>query len=494
MQQRCVGISWLVLATDLLSVSRYPQVAAAKKAFELGSPWRSMDGTGRRDLLLKLADLIERDRDYLERLEALDNGKPVGNEGQYGTKFDVHLTLQCFRYYAGWADKIQGSTIPVEGNVFCYTRKEPIGVCGCIIPWNFPLVMQAWKLAPALATGNTVVLKSSEKTPLSALHISKLVQEAGFPPGVVNTLSGFGLTAGEPLCRHPEVEKIAFTGSTAVGHKIQQYAAESNLKKVTLELGGKSPMIILGDADIEQAIEAAHIGLFLNQGQCCCAGSRIFVHEDIYDKFVDAAVKRANEIKVGPYTEVGAEQGPQVDLLQFNSVMGYIEKGKAEGAHVETGGARHGVKGYFIQPTVFSGKFIVFVYIASQKQSRLLTFFHFDIFVDVTDEMTIAKEEIFGPVMSILKFRSDEEVIERANRTIFGLAAGICGKDISRTLSVANQLRAGTVWINSYDNFDVAAPFGGYKQSGHGRDKGEAALASWVETKCVIVPLAGPKC
>ena len=373
-QQRYVDIPWLVLASDLLSVSRYPQVAAAKKAFELGSPWRSMDGTGRRDLLLKLADLIERDRDYLENLEALDNGKPVGNEGQYGTKGDVYLTLQCFRYYAGWADKIQGLTIPVEGNVFCYTRKEPIGVCGCIIPWNFPLLMQAWKLAPALATGNTIVLKSSEKTPLTALHISKLVEEAGFPPGVVNTLSGFGLTAGEPLCRHPEVEKIAFTGSTAVGHKIQQYAAESNLKKVALELGGKSPMIILGDADIEQAIETAHIGVFLNQGQCCCAGSRIFVHEDIYDKFVDAAVKRANEIKVGPSTEVGAEQGPQVDLLQFNRVMGYIEKGKAEGAHVETGGARHGVKGYFIQPTVFSGKFIVFVYCVTKTKSSVNIF------------------------------------------------------------------------------------------------------------------------
>jgi len=258
-----------------------------------------MDATGRRDLLLKLADLIERDREYLEELEALDNGKPLGREGQYGTTADVYLAIQQYRYYAGWADKIQGKTIPVEGNFFCYTRIEPVGVCGCIIPWNFPLVMQAWKMAPALATGNCVVLKTSEKTPLSALHVSKLVKEAGFPPGVVNTLSGFGPTAGTHLARHPQVDKIAFTGSTAVGHKIQQYSAESNLKRVSLELGGKSPMIVLDDADVDLAVSAAHVGLFLNQGQCCCAGSRLFVQEGIHDKFVAAAVKKAKEIKIG---------------------------------------------------------------------------------------------------------------------------------------------------------------------------------------------------
>lgn len=314
-----------------------------------------MDGTGRRDLLLKLADLIERDREYLEELEALDNGKPLGREGQYGTTADVYLTVQQFRYYAGWADKLQGKTIPVNGNVFCYTRREPIGVCGCIIPWNFPLLMQAWKLAPALAAGNTVVLKTSEKTPLSALHVSKLIKEAGFPPGVVNTLSGFGPTAGQHLARHPDVDKIAFTGSTAVGHKISQYASESNLKRVSLELGGKSPMIVFDDADMEQALTASHIGLFLNQGQCCCAGSRLYVQENIYDEFCKKAVERARKIQLGAYDEKGAEQGPQVDDIQFKRVMNYIEAGKSEGATVAIGGDRHGTQGYFVKPTIFTG-------------------------------------------------------------------------------------------------------------------------------------------
>lgn len=318
-----------------------------------------MDGTGRRNIMLKFADLIERDREYLEQLEALDNGKPLGREGQYGTKADLHLVIQHYRYFAGWADKMMGKTIPVEGNVFCYTRKEPLGVCACIIPWNFPLAMQAWKLAPALAAGNTVVLKTSEKTPLSALHVSKLVKEAGFPPGVVNTLSGYGPTAGKSLAMHHDVDKVGFTGSSIVGRKIAQYSSESNLKRVSLELGGKSPMIILDDADIEKAVDVAHISLFLNQGQCCCAGSRLFVQEGIYTKFVDAVVKRAQAIKVGAYNEKNVEQGPQVDEIQFNKVLGFIEKGKTEGANVATGGSRHGEKGYYIQPTVFTGKFFI---------------------------------------------------------------------------------------------------------------------------------------
>jgi aldehyde dehydrogenase (NAD+) len=440
-------------------------VAAAKAAFEIGSPWRTMDATGRRDLLLKLANLMERDKEYLEELEALDNGKPLGRDGQYGTTADVFLSIAHYRYFAGWADKIQGKTIPIDGNMFCYTRREPVGVCGVIIPWNFPLVMQAWKLAPALACGCTVVLKSSEKTPLSALHVSKLIKEAGFPPGVVNTLSGFGSPAGEHLVRHPDVDKIAFTGSTAVGKKIQE-ASAGNLKKVTLELGGKSPLIIFDDADMETALANAHVGLFLNQGQCCCAGSRIYVQEGIYDKFVAASIERAQSIKMGAYNEKGAVQGPQVDEIQFKRVIGYIEAGKNEGATVATGGERHGSKGYFVQPTVFT---------------------------DVTDDMKIAKEEIFGPVMSILKFRTDEEVIRRANNTIYGLAAGVISQNASRAISVANQLRAGTVWINCYDNFDAAAPFGGYKQSGHGREKGEAALDNWLETKTITMPLNDPK-
>jgi aldehyde dehydrogenase (NAD+) len=441
-------------------------VAAAKAAFQAGSPWRSLNGTDRRDLMLKLSDLIDRDRDYLETLEAMDSGKPLGREGQYGASTDVALTIKCFRYYAGFADKLQGSTIPIEGNFFCYTQREPVGVCACIVPWNFSLLMAALKLAPSLATGCTVVLKSSEKTPLPALHLGKLFKEAGFPAGVVNILSGFGPIAGEPLARHPDVEKVAFTGSTAVGRKISQYAAESNLKRVSLELGGKSPMIVFDDADIENAVGAAHVGLFLNQGQCCSACSRIYVQDTVYDKFVAAAIKRAQAIKIGPYDEKGVEQGPQVDDIQFKKVLNFIESGKTEGAKVALGGGRHGKSGYFVQPTIFT---------------------------DVTEDMKIVKEEIFGPVMNIMKFSTDEEVIERANNTMYGLAAGICSKDAGRAIAVANQLRAGTVWINTYANFDTAAPFGGYKQSGHGRDKGEAALDNWTETKTVIIALNGPK-
>lgn len=441
-------------------------VKAAKDAFALGSPWRSMNGSARRDLLIKLADLIERDSVYLSNLESLDNGKPLGVGGYYGSVIDVSLTIKCYRYYAGWADKINGESIPIEGDMFCYSRKEPIGVCGCIIPWNFPMLMQAWKLAPALACGCTIVLKTSEKTPLSGLYISKLIKEAGFPPGVVNTLSGFGPTAGQAIARHPDVEKVAFTGSSAVGHKMLQYSAETNLKNVSLELGGKSPLIILDDADLNIAVQSAHIGLFLNQGQCCVASSRLFVQEGIYDKFVEAAVKKASEVAIGSYDQA-VEQGPQVDKIQFDRVMGYIEKGKSEGAIVSHGGSRHGDKGYFVQPTVFSG---------------------------VSDDMTIAKEEIFGPVMSILKFKTVEEVVERANNTMYGLGAGVISRDVAKAISIAHQIRAGTVWINTYDQFDIAAPFGGYKQSGHGRDKGKEALDNFLETKSVFIPIPGPKC
>ena len=331
-------------------------MAAATAAFALGSPWRSMDGSDRRDLLFEFTTLLERDRDYLERLEALDNGKPLGHAGQYGTAADLTFTTKCFRYYAGWADKLTGKTIPIDGNNLCYTRREPIGVCACIIPWNFPLVMLAWKLAPALAAGNTVVLKTSEKTPLSALHAAKLFEEAGFPPGVVNILSGYG-NVGELLARHPQIDKVAFTGSTAVGHLIEKYSSESNLKKVSLELGGKSPMIVLDDADLDQAVAVAHVSCFLNQGQACCAGSRLFVHEKIYNKFVEKVVARAKAVTVGgPFEGNGkAEQGPQIDEIQFKRIMGYIQSGKVEGATVATGGERHGKKGYFIQPTIFTG-------------------------------------------------------------------------------------------------------------------------------------------
>lgn len=438
-------------------------VDAAAAAFALKSPWREMDATGRRDLMNRLADLIVRDRDYLQQLEALDNGKPLAKAGEgYGTSTDLHLVIQCLRYYAGWADKIEGKVTPVDGKFLSMTFHEPVGVCAQIIPWNFPLVMLAWKLGPALATGCTVVLKTSEKTPLSALHVGKLIREAGFPPGVVNILTGFGLTAGKPLALHPKVDKVAFTGSTATGKLIMKYAAESNLKKCTLELGGKSPMIILDDADLDQAVLAAHVGLFLNQGQCCCAGSRLYVQEGVYDSFVTRAVELANAIKVGDQFDPTTTQGPQVDSIQFNTVMEYIQSGKQQGATLATGGERALPKGFFVQPTVFT---------------------------DVTDEMKIAQEEIFGPVMSIMKFKNLDEVVERANKNMYGLGAGVCTRDIGKALRLAKEIRAGTVWINCYDKFDCAQPFGGFKQSGVGRELGEYGLWNYVEVKSVCVPI-----
>jgi len=345
-----------------------------------------------------------------------------------------------------------------------YSMKEPVGVVGQIIPWNFPLLMQAWKLGPALACGCTVVMKSSEKTPLANLAVCKLIKEAGFPAGVVNLLSGYGPTVGEPLALHMDVDKVAFTGSSAVGRKMMEYSSKSNMKRVTLELGGKSPLIVMEDADIEQALGAAHIGLFLNHGQCCCASSRLYVHEKIYDQFVEAAVEKAKGWKVGSQFDESTMQGPQVDKIQFDKIMSYIEAGKQEGASLKTGGARHGDKGFFVQPTVFA---------------------------DVKDDMKIAREEIFGPVMSIIKFSDVNDAIKRANNTAYGLAAGICTRDVGNALLAASKVKAGTVWVNCYNSFDAAAPFGGYKESGHGRELGEAGLDNYLEVKTVHIPMDG---
>jgi len=433
-------------------------VKAARQAFERG-PWRKMAAAERGRLLNKLADLIEKHADELASLESLDNGKPY----RVALAADLPLTIACYRYFAGWADKIQGRTIPISGNYFCYTRLEPVGVVGQVIPWNFPLLMQAWKLAPALATGNTVVLKPAEQTPLTALRVGELIVEAGFPEGVVNILPGYGPTAGQAIARHMDVDKVAFTGSTEVGHLIMEAAAQTNLKRVTLELGGKSPNIVFADADMDRAVEGSHFALFFNQGQCCCAGSRLFVERKAYDQFVERSVDRARRRTVGDPFDANTEQGPQVDDAQFEKVMSYIASGKEQGAKLLCGGARVGDRGYFIEPTVFG---------------------------DVHDEMKIAQEEIFGPVLSIIPFDSLDEVIERGNKTMYGLAAAVWTKDITKATSIANGLRAGTVWVNCYDVFDAAAPFGGFKQSGLGRELGEYGLQQYTEVKTVTMALA----
>lgn len=433
-------------------------VAAAKAAFKLGSPWRTMDASARGNLINKLADLIERDREYLARLETLDNGKPF--KDSYNV--DLPLTIKCYRYYAGWADKIHGKTIPVDGSYLCFTKHEPVGVCGQIIPWNFPLVMQAWKLGPALCAGNTIILKPAEQTPLTALYVGALIIEAGFPPGVVNIVPGYGPTAGAGLTEHPDVDKIAFTGSTEVGHIIKKTCGETNLKRCTLELGGKSPNIVLADADLDYAVEKSHFALFFNQGQCCCAGSRCYVQEPIYDEFVRRSKERSQRRKVCDPMDPDCEQGPQVDQDQFDKVMGLIESGKKEGATLECGGSRIGDKGFFIEPTVFS---------------------------NVKDDMRISQEEIFGPVMQISKFKTIDEVIERANRTNYGLAASVFTKNLEDALMLAQGIRAGTIWVNCYDVLEAQAPFGGFKESGNGRELGEYGLQQYSEIKTVTIKL-----
>ena len=433
-------------------------VAAAREAFENG-PWKKTDARDRGRILLKIAGLIERNKDELALLDTLDNGKPINET----TKADIPLVIDCFLYYAGWADKIHGETIPVRGDFFNYTLREPVGVVGQIIPWNFPLLMAAWKIAPALACGNTIVLKPAEQTPLSALRLGEICQEAGLPDGVLNIVTGYGPTAGAALAEHMDVDKIAFTGGSATGRIIMQ-AASKNLKRISLELGGKSPNIVFADSDIDSAVDGAMTGIFFNQGEVCCAGSRLFIEKSIHEEFIDKLSNKAANMRVGNPEDTGTQMGAQVSKEQFDKILGYIETGKQEGAKLVIGGERCGERGYFIKPTIFDA---------------------------VDNNMRIAKEEIFGPVVSAITFDDVSEVVKQGNLSIYGLAAAVWTKDIKKAHRLARDLKAGTIWINTYNAFDAASPFGGFKQSGFGRELGVHALELYTHVKSVWINLGG---
>lgn len=431
-------------------------VQAAERAFSREGSWRNMDASARGEMLYKLAGLLERDAEYLASLETYNNGK-IYND----SLGDVMASAATLRYYAGAADKICSQVIPSDGKQLAYTVYEPVGVCGAITPWNYPMLMAAVKLAPCLAMGNTLVLKPAEQTPLTALALAALTVEAGFPAGVFNVVPGFGPSAGQPLVQHPKVRKITFTGSTVVGKLIQREAA-ANLKRVSLELGGKSPLIIFPDADLEKAVEVAHNMVMVNQGQCCIAATRTFVHESIYDEFVKRSVELAKNRKIGDPLELDTKHGPQIDDEQYNKVLDLIKSGKEEGAKLECGGNKVGSVGYFVEPTVFS---------------------------NVTDGMRIAREEIFGPVQSIFKFKDTDDVIKRANATNYGLGAGLFTKDLNTAMKVSSRLDAGQVSVNSYFDGSVQLPFGGFKESGIGREFGLDGLRQYYEIKTVIINL-----
>jgi aldehyde dehydrogenase (NAD+) len=436
-------------------------VAAARAAFEdRNEAWRKMSASERGKLIWRLADLIEQNIDELAELETLDNGKPIF-ESRY---VDMPMVVDVLRYYAGWATKIHGETVNNFETAFTYTLREPVGVVGLIVPWNFPLLLASWKLGPALACGNTVVLKPAEQTPLTALRLGELVVAAGFPAGVVNVLTG-GPETGKSIVRHPGIDKIAFTGSTAVGKEIMRGAADS-LKRITLELGGKSPNIVFADADVDGAVKGAINGIFYGKGEVCNAGSRLFLESRLKDEFTEKLAARAAKMRPADPLDPKTRMGAIVSQEQMNTVLGYIEAGKKEGAKLVAGGNRvsiDGSNGYFIEPTIFG---------------------------DVKNDMTIAREEIFGPVLSVLTFDDLEEVIELANSNPYGLAAAVWTRDIKKAHMVSRRLKAGTVWINTYGLMDASVPFGGFKSSGMGRELGMQAIEHYTEVKTVWLNMA----
>lgn len=431
-------------------------VDAADRAFN--SLWSLSDPAERGTVLYKLAELVEKNTETLAFIESLDNGKSLAC-----SRGDVVLTANYFRSCAGFADKIRGNVIETGDTHFNYTRREPIGVCGQIIPWNFPLLMAAWKLGPVMATGCSTVLKTAELTPLSALFLAKLIKEAGSPPGVVNIVSGYGKTTGAAISEHPKIKKIAFTGSTAVGRTIMKAAAESNLKKVTLELGGKSPNIVFNDCEVEKTIQNLVAGIFYNTGEVCCAGSRVYIQEEIYDTIVSKFKEAAELIKVGNPFEEDTFMGSQASKMQMDKILRYIDVGKNEGAKIITGGARSGNRGFFIKPTIFG---------------------------DVKEDMAIVREEIFGPVVTISKFKTVDEVVQLANNSDYGLAAGVHTTDVNKAIQVSSRLNAGTIWVNTYNDFHPMVPFGGYGQSGIGREMGAEALDNYTQVKAVRVGIS----
>lgn len=432
-------------------------VIAARKAFETG-PWRKMSTAERARIMLRLADLIEQHADELAQIETLDNGKPI-MESRY---VDVPQTVETFRYYAGWATKMEGETINANTNFFTYTLREPIGVVGQIIPWNFPMLMMAWKWGPALAAGNCVILKPAEQTPLSALRIGELAMEAGFPEGVINIITGFGAdSAGEAISKHMDIDKVAFTGEDKTGKLIVQ-ASTGNLKRVSLELGGKAPNIVFSDADLDAAVKGAITGIFFNQGQVCCAGSRLFLEKNIHDEFMGKLTEKVAKIRQGSGLDEKTRIGPQVSKEQQERVLNYIKIAQGEGAKLACGGEVPSdlQKGYFVKPTVFTG---------------------------VNNDMRIAQEEVFGPVLAVIPFTNMEEVAEQANKTTFGLSGAVWTKDVKRAHKFASHIKAGTVWVNCYNVFDPAVPFGGYKMSGYGRELGKHSMELYTNIKSVWV-------